>query len=109
MYQYTAQVIRVVDGDTLWMRVDLGFDVRRDDSFRLSGINAPEMSTAEGKRAKQWLVERLENVPYLIVTTQKDKKEKFGRYLATLWDGYGKAESINHQMVGAGHAVEYIP
>lgn len=107
MYQYASRVIRVVDGDTLWLETDLGFDVVRKDSFRLTGINAPEMSTPEGKLAKTWLENRLRDVPLLIVTTQKDKKEKYGRYLATLWDGFGKPTSINQEMIDAGHAVIY--
>lgn len=107
MYQYRAWVIRVVDGDTLHLEVDLGFDIRRRDTFRLAGINAPENSTPEGKRATAWLTTRLEEVPTLIVTTTKDSREKYGRYLGRLWDGYGRSESINDEMIAAGHASEY--
>lgn len=109
MYQYKAQVIRVVDGDTVWLEVDLGFDVRRRDSFRLVGINAPEMRTAEGVAAREWLVAQLagaEAPGRLTIATNKDKREKFGRYLATLWvDEFGP--SVNDAMVTAGHAVVY--
>lgn len=107
MYQYKASVIRVIDGDTLHLTIDFGFDTRHDDTFRLAGIDAPEMSTPEGIAAKQWLVDRLSTVTLLIVTTQKDRREKYGRYLATLWDGFGQDTSINEQMVAEGHATSY--
>lgn len=109
MYQYTATVLKVVDGDTVHLMVDLGFDIQRKDSFRLYGINAPEMSTPEGLKAQSWLAGRLAATPTLVVTTIKDKREKYGRYLAKLWDGYGQGFSINEEMVAEGHAVEYTP
>lgn len=93
----------------MWLDVDLGFDIKRKDTFRLYGVNAPEMSTDAGKAAKAWLVERLETVPTLIVTTEKDRREKYGRYLAKLWDGYGQGFSINDEMMAEGHAVAYTP
>jgi micrococcal nuclease len=103
MYQYRASVIRVVDGDTLWLDVDLGFDVKRRDSFRLYGINAPELSTPEGVAAKVWLEGQLAG-GIGMVTTHKDQREKYGRYLATLWVG---GVNINEAMVEAGHAAPY--
>ncbi|HET7110212.1 MAG TPA: thermonuclease family protein [Gemmatimonadales bacterium] len=103
MYQYRADVIRIVDGDTLHLDVDLGFDIRRADTFRLYGINAPELSTAEGLAAKDWLTDQLAG-GIDMVTTHKDTREKYGRYLGTLWvDGV----NINEAMVEAGHAVPY--
>jgi len=103
MYQYRAAVLKVVDGDTVHLDVELGFDVRRRDSFRLFGINAPEMSTPEGVAAKDWLIEALK--PGLdMVTTHKDDREKFGRYLGTLWV---KGKNLNEAMIEAGHAVAY--
>lgn len=105
MYQYKAEVIKVVDGDTLHLSVDLGFDIKRRDTFRLAGINAPEMNTPEGVAAKVWLEASLaEGV--LIITTRRDKREKFGRYLATLWIDHA---NVNEAMIAAGHAVPYLP
>lgn len=103
MYQYRAQVLRVVDGDTLHLDVELGFDVRRRDTFRLYGINAPEMSTPEGIAARSWLVERLA-LGVLIISTHRDRREKYGRYLATLWIDH---VNVNEAMIAAGHAVVY--
>lgn len=105
IYQYKAEVLKVVDGDTLHLSVDLGFDIKRRDTFRLYGLNAPEMSTPEGVAAKEWLVGKLtEGV--LIITTRKDAREKFGRYLATLWIDHN---NVNEAMIAAGHAVSYLP
>lgn len=105
MYQYKAEVLRVVDGDTLHLEVQLGFDVTRRDTFRLYGLNAPEMSTPEGVAARVWLEHQLTQ-GVLIITTRRDKREKFGRYLAVLWIDQ---KSVNEQMVAAGHAVPYMP
>jgi micrococcal nuclease len=111
LFQYYARLVKVVDGDTLDMEVDLGFGITRVDRFRLYGLNAPEMSTPEGKIAKAWVITQLAerlapfvNDPFpLTVRTYKDKQEKYGRYLATVsidekWD-------LNAELVAAGHAV----
>lgn len=103
MYQYKAEIIRVVDGDTLWLDVDLGFDVRRKDSFRLYGIDAPELSTDAGKTAKAWLEDAVSGGIDML-TTYKDTREKYGRYLGTLWKN---GRNLNQAMVDAGHAVKY--
>lgn len=104
MYEYRATVIRVVDGDTVWLSVDLGFDVHRNDSFRLAGINAPETSTSEGKVAKDWLISLLAPGTAVTVHTVKDHREKYGRYLATLLLA---DENLNDLAVKSGHAVPY--
>lgn len=104
MYEYTATVLRVIDGDTVWLDVDLGFDVKRKDSFRLAAIDAPEISTPEGVAARDHLVRLLHGGGELTITTHKDKREKFGRYLATLWLGH---RNLNVEMVIDGHAQPY--
>ena len=106
MYEYQAQITRVVDGDTVHARVDLGLDVRIDITLRLYGINAPELSTDAGKLARSWLIQRLADVHTVTIRTYKDKREKYGRYLATLLDGDA---DINAEMIAAGQAVVYLP
>lgn len=59
MYDYRATVIRVVDGDSVWLDVDCGFDVRLRMSIRLAGLTAPELSTHEGQAARAWMLSRL--------------------------------------------------
>lgn len=118
MYEYRATVLRVVDGDTVHADVDLGFDAHQLMTLRLAGINAPEHGTPEGEAATAALKEliygptlgHLANPPNVIhavvmLHTFKDKREKFGRYLATLFTLTGV--DINAAMIAGGHAVAY--
>ena len=117
-YTYTAWLVPstrdpdgVVDGDTMHCRVDLGCNVMLDMTIRLYGINAPEMSTPEGKAAKEWVQAWFKsNCPEgkFILETIKDKTEKYGRYLGIVIPASG-ADILNEQMVRAGHAVIYLP
>jgi micrococcal nuclease len=101
-YKYRAEVVRVVDGDTVDAQVDLGFDVKLSARFRLLGINAPEKNTKEGKESLSRLTALLPVGSSVVVQTTKDKKEKYGRYLGTfLVDG----KSVNQQLVDEGFAV----
>lgn len=85
LYTYRAEVERVVDGDTLWVHVDLGFRVFVRQKLRLRGINAPELHTATGDRAKRFLEEELKKVSSILITTTKP--DKWDRYLADVWIG----------------------
>ena len=55
LYTYKATVERVIDGDTLLVRIDLGFRTTIQERVRLRGIDEPEMSTAEGKRTRDYV------------------------------------------------------
>ncbi len=105
IYTYNMEVTRVVDGDTIHARVDLGFDSRVDMTLRLARINAPELKTEEGKAAFAWLKDRLYDAEDTIVLRSvKDRKERYGRYLAEIdVDGV----NINDEMVSLGLAVPY--
>lgn len=108
MYEYKARVVKVVDGDTLHLDVDLGCDIHLGMTVRLAGIDAPEMSTNEGKVAKAWVEDWLESCTYLIIQTVKDKKEKYGRYLAYVLDpDQPTLPSLNQQLVNEGLAKLY--
>lgn len=91
MYEYSAKCDNVVDGDTVDLTVDLGFGVFRKDRFRLNGLNAPELHSTDtkeresGKKSKTRL-EQLALGKTITVRTFQDKQEKYGRYLAELWD-----------------------
>jgi micrococcal nuclease len=90
MWQYRATIIRVVDGDTVDVRLDLGFQVLHETRLRLAGINAPEMlarDPAERERARAATARLTALLPIgtgVMVTTEKDRREKYGRYLARL-------------------------
>ena len=108
MYVYKAYVDRVVDGDTIHARVDLGCDVRIDLTLRLAYINAPERGTEEGTAATTFLKELIEH-EHVVLHTLKDKREKYGRYLAQIYLGSPDAEGVdvNKALVDEGHAVPY--
>lgn len=69
LFTYYAFVERVVDGDTLIVKIDLGFEARIRQYLRLRGINAPELATPEGKKAKAFVERELARVPYITLTS----------------------------------------
>lgn len=118
VYIYRATVESVYDGDTFRADVDLGMDVTlNEQSFRMYGINAPEMKKEEaeaGRAARDWLRAKMPVGTRIIIATikerkntNKDSKEKYGRYLATV---YLEDEdvSINDQMIALNYAVPYM-
>lgn len=104
MYQYKCTILRIVDGDTVDIRVDLGFRLAMEMRVRLFGINAPEMNVPAGKLAKEHLAELMPLGTELIVATEKDRQEKYGRYLGTF---YKDGTNLNIQMHLDGHAELY--
>jgi micrococcal nuclease len=122
IYIYKAELIRVVDGDTVDLIIDLGFDTLRRERFRLYGIDAPEMRTKEGKTAKAWLEDALMPLEAIYVQTiqlsTKAKRDKYGRFLAVLYDHMPDPDdirtnpgslglyAINYDMIAEGHAKE---
>lgn len=108
MYEYQATVIRVVDGDTVDLNVDLGLNTFTKERVRLYGINAPEKNTPQGPLSTARLKELLPVGIGVTITTFKDKKEKYGRYLAVITFP-GRDRSINQQMVDEHFAVPYLP
>ena len=104
MYEYQCTVVKVVDGDTIWARVDTGFRQTITEKFRLAGINAPELDTAQGKAAKQWLNEIMPVGSVWLLRSVKDRQEKYGRYLGWFYSTSKQSECINELIVQAGHA-----
>jgi endonuclease YncB( thermonuclease family) len=74
MHEYEAVVVRVIDGDTLELNVDLGFKTWRIGSFRLAGINAREKSQPGGAEAKAHLVQLLPAGKKLLISSIKVDK-----------------------------------
>ncbi|MFH1800890.1 MAG: thermonuclease family protein [Candidatus Omnitrophota bacterium] len=83
LYTYAASLVRVIDGDTLIARVDLGFRTWITQTFRLRGIDAPEMTCALGQKAKAEVKARLAPCACLVIKTYK--QEKYGRFLADVF------------------------
>ena len=84
LYTYQVDVIEVIDGDTLKVAVPLGFGFTTVQKLRLRGLDAPEIVSADGQEAKDFLAERLlkANMPVIIKTVKSDK---YDRYLADIW------------------------
>lgn len=120
MYEYRVEIVKVVDGDTVDVDIDLGFGVwLKKERVRLFGIDTPESRTRDlvekkhGLAAKDFLVKEMEEADEVILATNKDAEGKFGRILGTLigvhsneLDGSMRV-NINEKMVDFHHAVAY--
>lgn len=105
MYEYKATVLKIVDGDTVDIEIDLGFDIRTVQRVRMAGINAAEHNTAAGQEAITWMKARLQiGQPVTIQSEKPGGGDKYGRYLATIIDGTG---NVNQSIVAAGHALPW--
>ena len=82
-YTYCAKVVRVVDGDTVWLDVDCGFGIWIEQKVRLRGIDTPEIATAAGLRSRDFVSQALADLPCVAVTTTKP--DKYDRYLADVF------------------------
>ena len=112
MYTYfVSSVDRVVDGDTVDVIIDLGFDLTKKERVRLAGIDTPESRTrdleekAMGLEAKDHLTGMLEAADKLIVRTEKEGK--YGRMLGWFYKDQESKYSINEVMIEQGYAWEY--
>ena len=112
---FRAKCLRVIDGDTVELLVDLGFHSHKVDRFRLSKIDAPELrgdNKEKGALAKTYLESLILNRPEewpLKILVEKDH-DSFGRWLGELFiwisdDAISKEVSVNKQLVESGHAV----
>ena len=105
------KVIKVVDGDTIDVMLDLGFDIMYKSRVRLFGIDTPESRTSDkvekkyGLMSKKFLSDALKNATKISIKTYKGEETgKFGRILGDVWcDG----KSVNQLMCKVGHAVAY--
>jgi len=116
MYTYRCKVIKIIDGDTVDVDIDLGFGVwMHKERVRLYGIDTPESRTRDleekkyGLAAKQFLTNMLDDDGGILLKTHKDKTGKFGRILGELWRTTDYADqSINSYMIEKHHAVGYF-
>jgi len=111
MYDYNCKVERIVDGDTIDVVLDLGFDILYRTRVRLYGIDTPESRTrdleekARGLLAKEYLSTKIKNAENIVIQTKlKDSRGKFGRVLGSvIADGV----NLNNQLTLNHHAVAY--
>jgi len=114
MYEYFCKIQRVVDGDTVDISVNLGFDIWHNARVRMMGIDTPESRTrnleekALGLASKARLKELLKGKKIKIVCS-KEGKGKFGRILADVHtiDKEGNDVNVNNQLIEEGHARPY--
>jgi micrococcal nuclease len=105
MYEYNAIVTRVIDGDTVIAEVDVGFNVKTSQHFRLVDINCPEVhgpSKAQGLAAAAYTRDHLLG---RTVRLQSAKSDDFGRWLARIFVG---DVDFNKQIVADGFAVPFM-
>ena len=112
MYTYFVKSIdRIVDGDTIDISIDLGFDLTKKERVRLAGIDTPEKRTKNqkekemGYQATEFLEMHLMEATKLTVRTEKDGK--FGRMLGWLYKTEKDEMSINEVMINEGYAWSY--
>jgi micrococcal nuclease len=109
LYNYLAKVVSVYDGDTCTVDIDLGLRTWvHNEKLRLSRINAPEVTGVEkpaGLASRDFLRSLIEGKE-IHLQTIKDRREKYGRYLAEIYVQQGEEwVNVNDLMVTNGHAV----
>ena len=119
MYEYRVEIVKVVDGDTVDVDIDLGFGVcLKDERVRMMGIDTPESRTSDevekvfGKAAKQALINMLGETAILKTQVSKqgeDMKGKFGRILGDFdVEHNGVVKGCTEHLIDDGHAVAYF-
>jgi micrococcal nuclease len=115
MYEYyVRKVENVVDGDTIDVLIDLGFDILFQSRVRLAGIDTPESRTKDlkekalGLESKEYLKKVLKDAKSVVIKTEKiNSSEKYGRILGWLYIN-GDTESVNDKMINDGYAWGYL-
>ena len=112
-----TKINRVVDGDTIDVTIDLGFDLTKKERVRVAGVDTPEKRTRDkeekalGIDATNWLKEKLQTAvagddDLIIRTELVGGVGKYGRLLGWLYIG-DERDSINEEMIGEGYAWPY--
>ena len=106
MYRYNARLLRVIEGDTVEARIDLGFNINIEQRIKLYGVTTVP-ATAGQPTPKQQLAEKLNKM--FVVDVLFSKKSKAGRVLGTVYniDDKGGLDNINHYMIKNGYAKEF--
>jgi micrococcal nuclease len=115
MYEYyVRKVENVVDGDTIDVLIDLGFDILFQSRVRLAGIDTPESRTKDlkekalGLESKEYLKKALKDAKSVVIKTEKmNSTEKFGRILGWIYVN-GDTVSLNDMMINDGYAWGYM-
>jgi micrococcal nuclease len=115
MYEYNIKkVTKVVDGDTIDVDIDLGFNISFAQRVRLAGIDTPESRTKDlrekalGLEVKNKVKSAIDSAKTVIIKTElPDSTEKYGRILGWVYLD-GAAKSLNEQLIDEGYAWGYM-
>ena len=116
LWTYVARVLRVVDGDTLDVVVDLGLGHRAFPRLRLRGIDTAELYTQGGRQARTFVEETLAPCPIVVIATRRT--DTYGRYLADVKYKAGTSDPslildqgtyLNGQLLKHRLASRYLP
>ena len=83
LYTHIANIVHVIDGDTMEAVADCGFNHATPQKLRLRGIDTPELSSRAGQRAREFVRARMNAVDFVVITTHRPGK--FGRYIADVF------------------------
>jgi endonuclease YncB( thermonuclease family) len=102
VFHYRAHVLEVTDGDTFWCLIELGFGFTTKQKLRMRGLDAPELRSRAGIRAKAYVEKKLRPGTEIIIRTLKS--DKYDRYLADVFLAKQKNEYLNQVLVDKGYA-----
>ena len=115
IYTFAARLEHLVDGDTLRVTVDCGFNIWRSQLLRLKGIDTPEMTTIDGERARDYAAKQLVSCPVFVIKTYRE--DKYKRYLTDLFYLPGESDPaviasegryLNQELLKEGLAKVYL-
>lgn len=118
LYIYAAEVVKVVDGDTLDLEIDVGFRMKIEHRVRLRGIDCPEISTPKGKKAHAFVKKELDQciiekplfkgrlTPRPLVLVKSYKMGVYGRYIVDVY--YKPGEKDLRQIVEHGRLLNQV-
>lgn len=108
MYEYKAKLVKVIDGDTIDLNVDLGFYIFIQMRFRMAGINTPERGKPGWNEAKQFVIQWFsEHDGECTVKILKPLQNKYERYLAYIYtDETYPVGTLNRLLINANLATE---
>ena len=115
MYEYRVKkLLGVIDGDTIDVDIDLGFDISLAKRVRLAGIDTPESRTSDkfektlGLESKEYLKKNIKDAQKIVIKTElPDSSEKYGRILGWIYIDESE-KSINEIMIEHGYAWSYM-
>jgi len=116
-FWYGAKPLKAIDGDTIDLMVDLGFNIHFKMRVRLYGVNTPESRTKDiaekelGLKAKKFTEDWLVGRDWVFVNTIPDKNDKYGRILAKIYSSDQiddpTTACLNLDIIQSGYAREY--